>query len=74
MSRNPDEYPDPEQFKPERWLIGKGEKDPIPASNLAFGFGRRYVWDFPGKFLLSNHERARVCPGKDFAENAVSTM
>ena len=52
MSRNPDEYPDPEQFKPERWLVGKGGKEPIPARNLAFGFGRRYVWDFPGKFLL----------------------
>ncbi|TCD68727.1 hypothetical protein EIP91_010011 [Steccherinum ochraceum] len=51
MLRNPQDYPDPEQFKPERFIGADGRIDtsaPDP-STLAFGFGRR------------------VCPGQDFA-------
>lgn len=45
MSKNAAEYPRPDRFEPERWLTGagNGEKEPIHARNIAFGFGRRCV-------------------------------
>ncbi|TFK73305.1 cytochrome P450 [Pluteus cervinus] len=47
MSRNPDTYPEPEKFKPERFLnadgsLKRGERSP------AFGFGRRIC---PGRYF-----------------------
>ena len=41
MSRDAQEYPEPDKFKPERWLVGEGEKRPLEANKIAFGFGRR---------------------------------
>ncbi|KAM5545117.1 hypothetical protein V8D89_001228 [Ganoderma adspersum] len=38
MSRNPDEYPDPECFRPERFLRDNPPRDP---ADYVFGFGRR---------------------------------
>ena len=40
IARDPDVYPDPEAFKPERWLNAKGEmRDDLKYYN--WGFGRR---------------------------------
>ncbi|KAI0762207.1 cytochrome P450 [Fomes fomentarius] len=55
ISRDPETYPDPESFTPERFLDGEGKldvegKDP---ANYAFGFGRR------------------ICPGRHFAESSL---
>ncbi|KAI0741731.1 cytochrome P450 [Daedaleopsis nitida] len=52
MSRDPDVYPDPETFKPERFLDEHGQLDLKAGdpSEFAFGFGRR------------------ICPGRHFAE------
>ncbi|TFK41780.1 cytochrome P450 [Crucibulum laeve] len=52
MLHNEEDYPDPNTFKPERYLNSKGEVDPKvrdPAT-IAFGFGRR------------------ACPGSHIAE------
>ena len=43
MSRDPDEYPDPNTFKPERFLPGPGKRIPRHPEEIAFGFGRRSV-------------------------------
>lgn len=49
MLHNPADYPDPEQFKPERFIGTDGNIDltvPDP-SVIAFGFGRRWVTVHP---------------------------
>ena len=45
MSRDPEEYPDPESFEPERFLQDSPPRDP---ADYVFGFGRRCVRISPG--------------------------
>ncbi|KAK7677328.1 hypothetical protein QCA50_019658 [Cerrena zonata] len=51
MLHNPEDYPDPEEFKPERFIkdgkLDPNVRDPL---TLAFGFGRRIC---PGRHLSS---------------------
>ena len=74
MSREISQYPEPEEFRPERFLQTDGEAGkldiPLPSSYV-FGFGRRYALRVP--FLLAqwNTEHVdafRVCPGQAFAD------
>ena len=41
MCRNSKVYPDPEVFRPERFLVEEGKEAPLDPSKIAFGFGRR---------------------------------
>ncbi|KAI0794213.1 cytochrome P450 [Fomes fomentarius] len=53
MSRDPETYPDPDEFRPERFLDEHGQLDlkcTIDPASFAFGWGRR------------------ICPGRHFAE------
>ena len=45
MLHDPEEYPEPEQFKPERFIGENGQINPeiLDPRVIAFGFGRRYV-------------------------------
>ena len=63
MSHDPQVYPDPSKFNPERFLGPQPQKDP---RDISFGFGRRYDLfffqvPFP-RLLISNYHR--VCPGQ----------
>ncbi|KAI1782455.1 cytochrome P450 [Ganoderma leucocontextum] len=51
MSRNPEEYPEPDEFQPERFLEGsRPTRDPV---DFAFGFGQRFA-DCPGRHLAES--------------------
>ena len=46
---DPDSYPDPEEFKPERFLNEDGTVRDDPALSLAFGVGKRVC---PGRHFV----------------------
>ncbi|KAI0689845.1 cytochrome P450 [Cerioporus squamosus] len=56
-SRDTRYYPDPETFRPERFLLESGEPNPdvLDPAEIAFGYGRR------------------MCPGRHFAEASLFT-
>lgn len=53
MLRDPIEYPEPETFKPERFLDERGEINHSvrKPDTAAFGFGRRWVPSVPCVFI-----------------------
>jgi cytochrome P450 len=48
---DPETYPDPEEFKPERFLNEDGSVCDDPALSLAFGVGKRIC---PGRHLVDS--------------------
>lgn len=70
MLHNPDNYPNPEEFKPERFMKEGAEiLDPFTAG--VFGFGRRCLFFFlPSSQLnITLLTRLRICPGSHVAQS-----
>ena len=42
--RDPQLYPDPDKFIPERWLPSSSKESPMNSNKIGFGFGRRYQY------------------------------
>ncbi|ETW79565.1 cytochrome P450 monooxygenase 37 [Heterobasidion irregulare TC 32-1] len=69
IMHNPDVYPDPETFKPERHEA-EGVRDPIECG--VFGYGRRQVGTIAGvKSILISSSSIRSCSGKNMALDTV---
>lgn len=78
MLQDPTVFPEPTEFRPERYLNEDGalkelERHEDP-SIIGFGFGRRYVWSPPRKSQLClqlSGPSHRICPGMFFAMNSI---
>lgn len=72
MLHNPDDYPEPEEFNPDRFMengsLNRGVRDP---STMAFGFGRRYVTSPLLNIVYLPLSASRICPGRYFAKDNV---
>lgn len=63
-------YPEPEEFKPERFMTEDGKVKDDPLLTYAFGYGRRYACA-----LLSHYTCEplpfRVCPGRHLVDSTL---
>ncbi len=72
MLMDPKEHPDPHIFRPERYLPADGGRVQRDPYKIAFGFGRRWENQRAPFSVVFELHIIRVCPGRNFADNAVS--
>ena len=55
MLQDPIEYPEPELFEPERFVLKEGNAAPRDPNDVVFGFGRRHdILPYLGLLLLTS--------------------
>ena len=79
MMRNPEDYSNPNEFRPERFLHEDGTLNPAVRDprTIAFGFGRRYVilsclCGYKASCNVLTLITYRICPGRHFSLNTLS--
>lgn len=71
---DPTVFKDPVKFRPERFLESASEEavERMEIYNrIPFGFGRRYVYLSYKNYSSKFEHFFRLCPGKEFAEDAL---
>lgn len=75
MFNNQSDYPEPQEFRPERYLTPEGLlrtdnnfRDPI---DIAFGFGRRLEASCTIRRVASINFETRACPGTHIALSTI---
>ena len=77
MLNNEQDYPEPHEFKPERYLkdgkLDSSVKDPL---DIAFGFGRRRALLFILSIspCLIFRRSGRICPGQHLAHSTLTFL
>ena len=64
-------YPDPEEFKPERFLTEDGKVKDDPLLVYAFGYGRRSVCALSSRHHEYRPFLFRVCPGRHLVDSTL---
>ncbi|KAF9237534.1 cytochrome P450, partial [Melanogaster broomeanus] len=64
MLQDPNVYPEPMKFKPERFLPLDGKQPENDPYNVCFGFGRRQVYLSVTFVRYFNQGLSRLCPGR----------
>lgn len=75
MLHNPDDYPNPEVFNPDRFIGKDGYIEPSvrDPSAIAFGFGRRWVPIHPRIYMHTfTLASTSICPGRYFSQNTLA--